>query len=212
MQHLVGVIRRRPASVRWMTATRFEPVRAVGQRRNHGCGAPPSGRRHHRRSRRRPPRAHSGGKAGVRGPPPGPPVQVRRPRWIRRFPVSPAPVPGVRERRLTRSSMVRGTAIDGHGWSAGDARNPLRIMELEMVTGDGHLTQEGPAMRRASRFSQRPMARSPVDSHLVRAGARASFADLVGRAGDGLGRLVLICAVVGRRRNYRRIPVDVNVH
>jgi len=33
--------------------------------------------------------------------------------------------------------IVRGSAIDGHGWSAGDARNPLRIIELEMVARVG---------------------------------------------------------------------------
>ena len=36
-----------------------------------------------------------------------------------------------------------------HGRSAGDARNPLRIMELEVVARNGHLTQEGPAPCRA---------------------------------------------------------------
>ena len=33
--------------------------------------------------------------------------------------------------------MVRRSAINGHGQSAGDARNPLRIIELEVVARDG---------------------------------------------------------------------------
>ena len=37
----------------------------------------------------------------------------------------------------THFPIVRGSAIDGHGWSAGDARNPLRIMKLEVVARDG---------------------------------------------------------------------------
>jgi len=32
---------------------------------------------------------------------------------------------------------VRGSAIDGHGWSVGDAWNPSQIIELEVVTRDG---------------------------------------------------------------------------
>ena len=33
--------------------------------------------------------------------------------------------------------IVRGSAIDGHGWSTGDARNPSEIIELKMVARDG---------------------------------------------------------------------------
>ena len=37
----------------------------------------------------------------------------------------------------TRFPIVRGSAIDGPGWSAGDTRNPFRIIELEVVARDG---------------------------------------------------------------------------
>lgn len=39
--------------------------------------------------------------------------------------------------RTTLLPIVRGTAIDGRGWSAGDPQNPLRIMGLEVVARDG---------------------------------------------------------------------------
>jgi len=39
--------------------------------------------------------------------------------------------------RPTRFPIVRGSAIDGHGWSAGDARDRMRIMELEVVARVG---------------------------------------------------------------------------
>jgi hypothetical protein len=51
-----------------------------------------------------------------------------------------------------RLAVVRGSTISGHGWSAGDARNPLRIMELEMVARDGPIrgaNQDSAAARRA---------------------------------------------------------------
>jgi len=35
--------------------------------------------------------------------------------------------------RTTHLPTVRGSAIDGHGWSAGDARNRMQIMELEVM-------------------------------------------------------------------------------
>jgi hypothetical protein len=34
--------------------------------------------------------------------------------------------------RSTRFPIVRGSDIDGHGWSAGNTLNPRQIMELEM--------------------------------------------------------------------------------
>ncbi len=37
----------------------------------------------------------------------------------------------------TRFPMVRGSAIDGPGWSAGDAKTLLRINTLEVVARDG---------------------------------------------------------------------------
>jgi hypothetical protein len=33
--------------------------------------------------------------------------------------------------------IVRGSAIDGHGWSAGDTQNPFLIIELEVVARAG---------------------------------------------------------------------------
>ena len=39
--------------------------------------------------------------------------------------------------RLAHFPIVRGSAIDGHGWSTGDARNPSEIIELKMVARDG---------------------------------------------------------------------------
>jgi len=33
--------------------------------------------------------------------------------------------------------IVRGSAISGPGWSAGDTRNPSQITELEVVASDG---------------------------------------------------------------------------
>jgi hypothetical protein len=43
------------------------------------------------------------------------------------------PCPGVWP-PSTHFPIVRGSAIDGHGWSAGDARNPLQIIELSLST------------------------------------------------------------------------------
>jgi len=37
----------------------------------------------------------------------------------------------------THFPIVRGSAIDAHGWSAGDTPNPFRIIELEMVARAG---------------------------------------------------------------------------
>jgi len=42
----------------------------------------------------------------------------------RQFPALRAP---------THFPIVRGSTIDGHGWPAGDARNPFLIIELEVV-------------------------------------------------------------------------------
>ena len=51
------------------------------------------------------------------------------------------PRPEVR-RRPTKFPIVRGSAIDGHEWSAGDARNPFQIKKLEMVARDGQIRRE----------------------------------------------------------------------
>jgi hypothetical protein len=40
-------------------------------------------------------------------------------------------------RRPTHFPIVRGSAINGPGWSAGNARNPFQIIELEVVAKDG---------------------------------------------------------------------------
>jgi hypothetical protein len=47
--------------------------------------------------------------------------------------------PGLRVQgtQPTHFPIVRGSRIDGHGWSAGDTRNPLRFKKLEMVARDG---------------------------------------------------------------------------
>jgi hypothetical protein len=37
----------------------------------------------------------------------------------------------------THFPIVRGSAINGPGWSAGDARNRIQIIELEVVARDG---------------------------------------------------------------------------
>jgi len=37
----------------------------------------------------------------------------------------------------THFPIVRGSANDGRGWSAGDTRNPTQIMELDMVASAG---------------------------------------------------------------------------
>jgi hypothetical protein len=72
----------------------------------------------------------------VATPPPAPtPPQDRQ---LPRFPVPQLPArrpPGVEP--STQFPIVRGSAIDGHGWSAGDTRNPSQIIELEMVARDG---------------------------------------------------------------------------
>ena len=41
----------------------------------------------------------------------------------------------------THFPIDRISVINGPEWSAGDTRNPLRIIELEMVTGDGPIRQ-----------------------------------------------------------------------
>jgi len=71
------------------------------------------------------------------------------------------PDPQLRPRRgplgavSTRFPIVRGSAIDGHGWSAGDARNPLRIIELEVVARDGiEPSTRGFSVRRRARFGE----------------------------------------------------------
>jgi len=40
---------------------------------------------------------------------------------------------------FTDGPIVRGSTIDGHGRSAGDARNLLQIIELEVVARDGSI-------------------------------------------------------------------------
>ena len=52
----------------------------------------------------------------------------------------------------THFPIVHSSAIDGYRWSAGDARNPLRIIELEVVARDGPIreaNQDSEAARRA---------------------------------------------------------------
>ena len=51
----------------------------------------------------------------------------------------------------TRFPTVRDSGIDGHRWSAGDTRNPLQIIALEMVARDGPIraaNQDSAAARR----------------------------------------------------------------
>ena len=38
--------------------------------------------------------------------------------------------------------IVRGSAIDGHGWSAGDTRNRMKLKKLEVVARDGQIRRE----------------------------------------------------------------------
>jgi hypothetical protein len=53
----------------------------------------------------------------------------------------------------TRFPMVRGSAIDGPGWSADDTRNPCQIMELEVVARDGiEPSTRGFSVARRARF------------------------------------------------------------
>ena len=44
--------------------------------------------------------------------------------------------------QATRLPIVRGSAIDGHGGSAGDAWNPSQVMKLEMAARDRQVRQE----------------------------------------------------------------------
>jgi hypothetical protein len=55
----------------------------------------------------------------------------------------------------TRFPIVRGSATDGLGWSAGDTRNPCEIIELEMVARDATpmLAQVADLFSWGSRFS-----------------------------------------------------------
>jgi hypothetical protein len=60
---------------------------------------------------------------------------------------------GGREPKPTHIPIVRGSAIDGHGWSAGDARNPLPIIELEVVARDEiEPSTRGFSIQRRARF------------------------------------------------------------
>ncbi len=53
----------------------------------------------------------------------------------------------------TNFPIVRGSAIDGPGWSAGDVRNRRRIIELEVVARDGiEPSTRGFSVRRRARF------------------------------------------------------------
>ena len=65
------------------------------------------------------------GSGDAPGTPPSQPRQFRQvpspPPPSRRAPPAPP---------STQFPIVRGSAIDGHGWSAGDARNPSQLMEL----------------------------------------------------------------------------------
>jgi len=65
-----------------------------------------------------------------------------QPRGNKRMPATPSSLEvsrgtGPDTARTTLLPIVRGTAIDGRGWSAGDPQNPLRIMGLEVVARDG---------------------------------------------------------------------------
>ena len=78
--------------------------------------------------------------------------------------------------------------------------------------GQGRTPDTGrPRSTQGLRNGGRRWTGSPGDVHHVRAGTSTRLAHLVRGARDGLGRLVCVCAVVDRRRNQRRIPVDVNV-
>jgi hypothetical protein len=62
----------------------------------------------------------------------------------------------------THFPIVRGSAIDGPGQSAGDTRNPFRIIELEVVARDGI----EPSTRGFSAARRAPSGHDPAEVSL----------------------------------------------
>ena len=67
----------------------------------------------------------------------------------------------------THFPIVRGSAIDGHGWSAGDARNPFQFMELEVVARAGiEPATRGFSTQRRARFGASKLKKPEVFSRV----------------------------------------------
>ena len=82
---------------------------------------------------------------------------------------------------------VRGSAIDGHGWSAGAARNPLQIIELEVVARAGiEPATRGFSVARSGRFgTSKPKIGEEFPLHRPNHLARPSAYRTLGAKTDG---------------------------